>query len=361
MAYGLGWGGTPWGGEADALDVVPVFYDILIDETSIIATSDVFVGVQQIPQFIVGAQSPTQVEVVFSVAMSIDSNFTNPASYTIKAAEGGATIAVLSVTPSGTAPLRRAILELGTALDSKEYYSLVVSHLILSLTGDPSNPDIYIFQWSDMTTPIFVAPLEIPIRDFSGEVRGGLLGNPDGQVFFSPAYETVGNDSTIELESVSVCTRAYDVYQIPDPPDPAPLLTWRRGITTVIGVGSVLWARADLLGLPSITLALKPTDVFQDPTDFAISAELVEPIDITRAGFLNDARWKTYPAAGATVFRTASNLTSIGPGPTTPVRLDWPKIVLNDNFPITDQIVINIQDIELDADDLTVTDVAVTS
>lgn len=357
MAYGVGWGSSPWGGSsASASAVVPVFYDIEVDETPIILTSDIFVGVQQIPAFIVGAQSPTKVEVVFSVAMSIDSNFTNPARYLIRATEGGATISVTSVEVSGPAPLRRATLHLGSALESKEYYSLVVASSIVSLTGDPSDPDIYIFQWSDMTTPVFVAPLEIPIRDFSGEVRGGLLGNPDGQVFFTPAYETVSGDSTIELESVSVCTRAYDEYHIPDPPDPAPLLTWRPGITTVIGAGSVLWAPADRLGLPSINLAFQPGDFFQPANDFAIEAELVEPIDITKAGFLNDPRWKTFPATGATVFRTASNLTFIGPGPTTPVTLDWPKIVLSDSFPITDQIVVNILDVEIVTDSISIVD-----
>lgn len=356
MAYGVGWGSSPWGGSFSATEVEPVLYDIEIDETPIVLTSDIFIGVHQIPTFLVGAQSPTKVEVVFSVAMSIDSNFVNPARYTLRATEAGTVIPITSVTVSGTAPLRRATLRLGTPLESKEYYSLVVADSILSLTGDPSDPDIYIFQWSDMTTPVFVAPLEIPIRDFSGEVTGGLLGNPDGQVFFTPAYETVGGDSTIELESVSVCTRAYDEYHIPDPPDPAPLLTWRPGITTVIGAGSVLWAPADRLGLPSINLTLLPEDVFQPANDFAVEAELVEPIDITKAGFLNDARWKTFPATGATVFRTASNLTFIGPGPTTPVTLDWPKIVLDDNFPITDQVVVNILDVETATDNVDVVD-----
>lgn len=356
MAYGVGWGGSPWGGSLSADEVVPVFYDITVDETPIVLTVDVFVGVQQIPAFIVGAQSPTKVEVVFSVAMSIDSNFTNPARYTLRATEAGTVIPITSVTVSGTAPLRRATLHLGASLESKEYYSLVVAPSIVSLTGDPSDPDIYIFQWSDMTTPVFVAPLEIPIRDFSGEVTGGLLGNPDGQVFFTPAYETVGGDSTIELESVSVCTRAYDEYHIPDPPDPIPLLTWAPGVTTVSGSSSVLWAPADRLGLPSITLALLPEDIVQPANDFAVEALLVEPIDITKAGFLNDARWKTFPATGATVFRTASNLTFIGPGPTTPVNLDWPKIVLSDNFPITDQVVVNILDVETATDSISVVD-----
>lgn len=355
MSYGSGWGGSPWGGSSALNVIVPVVFDVEVSDHLTI-TTDVFTGLHQIPSFIVGAQRPTQIEVVFSVAMSIDSNFINPSCYTVTAAEGSIPISVVSVTPTGTGPIRRALLELGSDLDSKEYYSLVVSHAVVSSTGDPSDPDIYIFQWADMTTPVFGAPLEIPIGDFSGEVRGGILGNPDGQVFFTPAYDTVSGDSTIELESVSVCTRAYDEYHIPAPPDPAPLLTWRPGITSVIGPGNVLWAPADILGLPSISLGVHSQDVFQPANDFAVEAVLFEPIDITKAGFLNDARWKTFPAGGATVFRTASNLTPIGPGPTTPVKLDYPKIVINDNFPITDQLVINVQDIELDTDDVSIAD-----
>jgi hypothetical protein len=55
------------------------------------------------------------------------------------------------------------------------------------------------------------------------------------------------------------------------------------------------------------------------PVDGAPEGLLVEPIDITRAAFLNDARWRLFPGAGGSlgVFRTADNATPIGAGPTT--------------------------------------------
>lgn len=346
MSYGVGWGGTPWGDGATLSEVVPVTYDVEIDDV-IAATSDVFIGLQQIPTIIAGAQSPTRVEVVFSVAMSVDSNFLSGASYTITAATGSTYIPVLSVTPSGPLPLRRAILELGIPLDSKQYYFLTVALSVVSLTGDPADPNFTEFQWMDMTASVFVRPLVIPIKDFSGEVRGGLLGNPDGQIFFSPAYEDVDSTSTIELEQLSVCTKAYDEYHLPDPPDPVPLLTWGPGISSVIGPGSALWAPFDRMGLPRMDLEVLSADDFQPAYDFNLQATLVETIDITKGGFMNDLRWGTFPATGKTVFTTAANQSPIGPGPTTQLKLDWPKIYLDDSVSTTDQIVLNAIDLEM--------------
>lgn len=341
MSYGSGWGGTPWGSGVSLFSsTAPVLYDIILEDSIDSPTTLAIVGLSQVPSIIVAAQSPFKVEVVFSVAMSIDSNFLDPANYSITRVEGSVPIGVVSVTASGPAPIRRATLDISADLTSKEYYFLTVSDLLISLTGHSAVPNFARFQWQDMTSPLYGRPLEILIKDFSGE--GGIPGLPAGTVFFSPAFESVEDVSAIELESVSVCTKAYDEYHLPNPPDPAPLLTWRPGITTVLGAGNVLWAPATRLGLPSIDLNFLPGDVFQPANDFAIEAVLVEPIDITRAGFLNDARWKTFPATGATVFRTASNLTPIGPGPTTPVTLDWPKVVLLDSFPISDQVSVTV-------------------
>jgi hypothetical protein len=401
MSYGSGWGSSPWGDGEALVQSGSVLYDVVINDVvgvitdaiigtydayandaiflttdvsvgqidivlsdtitvttdtgvglldvrandTISLTSDVFVSqLAQIPSFFVGAQSPTKVEVVFSVAMSIDSNFLNPANYTITWAEGSVQIPVVSVEPSGPGPVQRATLEIGVPLNSKQYYFLTVSQLVISLTGDYSRPGYALFQWKDQTAPIFLAPLEIPIRDFSGEVKGGLLGQPDGLIFFSPALEDVAATSTIELEQISACTRAYDSYEMPNPPDPAPLFTWGPGNASVIGPTSVLWAPHDRLGLPKMGLRY---DVHEDPLESAydlnLNAVLVETIDITKGGgFMNDSRWKTFPGTGATVFMTAANQTSIGPGPTTPVHLDWPKIALHDSFPVTDQVVLSV-------------------
>jgi len=340
MSYGSGWGGSPWGGDSSLTSsVTPVFYDITIDETTIGLSDSIFIGLHQIPSVFAAAQSTTKVEVVFTVAMSIDSNFLNPANYTITHDEGSIQIPVLSVVASGPLPLQRATLEIGVPLESKEYYFLTVSHSLISLTGDFSIPDYTRFQWKDQTTPIFRAPLEIAIKDFSGEVHGGLLGQPDGLVFFSPALEDVTSTSTIELEQISVCTRAYDSYAMPNPPDPVPLMTWGPGVVSVTGPTSVLWAPHDRLGLPRMDLEFDVGETFQPPYEYVISAVLVETIDITKGGgFMNDVRWGTFPATGHTVFKTAANKSSIGPGPTTPVTIDWPKIVLSDTIEVTEDL-----------------------
>lgn len=347
MSYGQGWGGSPWGGGGAAIQaVVPVLYDVLVEDV-VEATTDVFIGLQQIPVIIAGAQSRLKVEVVFSVGMSIDSNFLNPANYTITQVEGSVYIPVLSVSASGTAPLRRATLELGLELNSKDYYFLTIAPSIVSLTGDPADPNYTKFQWADMTEAVFRTPLEIPIKDFSGEVHGGILGQPDGLLFFSPALEDVSSTSTIEVEQVSACTRAYDVYEMPNPPDPTPLLTWGPGISSVTGPTSVLWATADRLGLPRMDLEYVENDNFQPAYDFNTQATLVETIDITKGGFMNDIRWGTFPATGKTVFRTAANQSPIGPGPTTQLKLDWPKLYLSDSATTTDQVIINAIDLEV--------------
>lgn len=335
-----------------------------------------FLGFVSALTFLVGAQSTTQVQVVFSAAMQTDPNFFTPTNYTIHEAEGSDPVTVLSVAASGDEPLRRATLQLGTALKSKEYYALTVSPLVKSVIGRSADPDTFIFQWGDMTGAAHGRPLEIPIKDFTGEVSGGILGTPDGQVFFSPALlQAVTATSTLEVEEVSVCSLAFDQYTFPVVPDPIPLYTFSKGVPSVIGPTSVLWAPAARLGQAQFTLS--PS--FADFLDLAVfdgpaSGVLAETIDITSGGFLNDRRWvmggsyssssvsgknitasdtlsviesltverlapgftatRTNPAPS--IFRIANNLSPIGPGPTVPVKLGDPEIKLIDFLSITD-------------------------
>jgi hypothetical protein len=241
--------------------------------------------------FLAGAQSPTKVEVVFSEDLQLNGALTSPLCYVIKAVTGGAAIAVLSATQSGGTPVRRATLVLGAPLKSLEYYSVRVTG-ILNVNGDPPNPEAVTFQWVDATRPRAGIPLEIPIRDFSGEVTEGLLGAPDGQVFFSPALEaSVSSNSTIELQELGVCTRAYDEYHIPNPPDPSVLFTFRPGIPSVLGPTSVLWGDAYRLGQAILNVSQRFSDDVQGSSDFLAGMTLEETIDTSRGGFLNDPRW----------------------------------------------------------------------
>src|SRR5690606_28618230 len=68
------------------------------------------------------------------------------------------------------------------------------------------------------------SPVRLEFERFSGEVSGGLLGSPAGQVFLSPAFGASPANSVLEIESVAVCTRSSDVYEIPQVP-------WRSGPT----------------------------------------------------------------------------------------------------------------------------------
>jgi hypothetical protein len=343
--------------------------------------------------FFVGAQALSKIEFVFSNPMLVNAAFTNPGNYTIRTTTGGVVIPVLTATVSGPLPIQRLTLTLGQELNSKEYYAAIISAVVKDVLNQAVVNDTDIFQWADATEAIAVSPLEIPIENFSGEVTSGILGDPAGLVFFSPALEAVSNPSFIDVEDVSVCTRAYDEYHFPDPPDPDPLFTWRPGITSVIGT-AVVWAPFDRLGQARIELhpqhandALPPiydfaiADFGSMITDTPVDATLEEPIDVSRGGFLNDPRFVTFGSqniaqvsgtnvtvdntmlaldavtveritpsftavwAGALPqsFRALDNLTPVGPGPTVTQRLYWPDIRhLYDDVAVDDQVVINV-------------------
>ncbi len=241
--------------------------------------------------FLAGAQSPTKVELVFSATVQQNPALTNPLSYGVQSVTGGTVIQVIAATLSGGTPIQRVTLTLGAPLKSLEYYSVVTSG-VLDTNGDPPTPNSFVFQWADATRPRVGAPLEIPIRDFSGEVTEGLLGSPDGQVFFSPALEaSVSSTSTIELQEVAVCTRAYDEYHIPNPPDPTVLFTFAPGVPGVLGPTSVLWGDAHRLGQAILDVKSQYTDDVEGSSDFLVSVILEETIDTSKGGFLNDPRW----------------------------------------------------------------------
>lgn len=154
--------------------------------------------------------------------------------------------------------------------------------------------------------------MSIPLGQFSGEVSGGLLGTPAGQVFVSPALEQGNQNSTIDIDSVSVCTRADDTYVFPVAPEARVLYTWPR--SGVLGT-AVTWAKPDRLGVVHQALSDRRAETFPTPQDSSVQATLVETIDTSRASFLNVSTWRLYYGAG-TPFRTADNLTPIGAGPT---------------------------------------------
>lgn len=303
-----------------------------------------FAGFTVTTSFIAGVLSASKIGLEFSAEMAVGPALINPSNYSVVANLGGVAVPISSVV-MGPAPVRRVTLMLGTPLTPKAYYSVVVGPTVVSALGSSMQPNTQTIMWEALKPYT-----ELPISDFSGEVSGGLLGTPEGQVFFSPALEnSVSAMSSIEIEEVSVCTRSYDEYHIPDIPDPEPLYTYGRGQTASLLGQVVLWAPADRLGQAKMTFRdhqaenvlpkvyVPSTTSLESPiSDFGVGV-LRETINTTRAAFLNDVRWKTYPNTGALVFRTADNLTSIGSGPTTQVQLSTVRDVrVMDNVLTTD-------------------------
>lgn len=277
------------------------------------------------------AQSRTKVELIFSTAMLVDLAFTNPINYTIEDFNGSA-ITVVSATASGLSPTSRVTLELALEMIPGGYYVSTVSSNVKTSAGLTISPSTNVFQWNEMRGLVYVGPLTIPIGDFSGETTSGLLGQPAGQLFFSPALEQSAADSIIQVDSASICTRAYDEYFFPVLRDPAPLFTFAPGATETFLNQNTIWTTAERQGLARINLSNAFEDTAVTPVDGPATATLEEPVDYSRAGFLNDfavlvkgdpptVGSHLYDGIGKT-FICADNLTPVGPGPSVEVVLE---------------------------------------
>lgn len=320
--------------------LAPTFYTVTVGSARA-ASSDLidpafrsasFAGPQVAPTFIAAGQGLRKVMLTFSQPMLQNAAFTNTANYLLipiqKALEPldfgyeftedfigqGIPIPILSVVPQGNAPISHATLFLGEDLQRWGHYAVVVDTDVVTQTGVSLTPSSHVFQWNDMSAAVSVAPIVIPIDFFSGEVSGGLHGTPAGQVFFSPALTAAAPNSVIQVEEVSVCTRAFDSYSFPNPPDPQPFFLHGGGpISTLGSLGAVLWAPADRLGQALVEVHDARLDEATPPTDGLEAVVLKEPIDITRGGFLNDSRWGIYDGVAQT-FTVLDNLTPVGPG-----------------------------------------------
>lgn len=274
-----------------------------------------FLGDETPATFTAVAQSRSKIRLSFSQPMLFDSAFTNLANLllTSLSGQGVALDDVAQLGGSGT----KFELVLAEELTPFTFYTLQVKSSIRTQTGDVVYPDTTLVQWQE----VIPKPIRLAIDGFTGEVKTGILGNPDGQIFFSPSYGASAPNSVIEVDRVSVCTRARDIYTVPTLPDPQILYTFPApsGTSALIGAaGGVLRASAAGLGLATMEVHDVRSDTFAAVTDGPAAGTLEEPIDITRASFLNDARWRIFPGTGGSLgaFRTADNLTPIGSGPT---------------------------------------------
>lgn len=279
-----------------------------------------FLGASLAPNFFATPQSNTKVMVTFVPTMLVDAELVTPSNYIVTKVDG-TLLSVSAVNVVGTEN-RHVELILADTLENGHVYSVRLDSAIQTAGNQPIFPDVDLFHWIRRDSP-----MRLDIADFSGEISSGLLGTPAGQVFFSPALEAAVADSVIQVDSVSLCTRAFDVYEFPSLPDPPTLFTWPPPASayadSLLNGEGRLAATAERLGQARIIVHDLREDTVAAPVDGPADATLVETIDITSGGFLNDARWETFPAATAGIgaFTTAANLAPIGPGPTTNINL----------------------------------------
>jgi hypothetical protein len=285
-----------------------------------------FVGCPLLITFSAVAQSKRVVTLLFSQPMLQNTEFSDPASYTITDLQGNL-ISITSVSPFGPSPISRLSISLGSDLTAFGYYvATVTDPLVQSVTLRAVDPNTDLFQWTQQ----FTFPMQIPISSFTGEVTGGLLGQPLGQVFFSPSLLVAAPNSAIQIDEVSVCTRAYDVYSFPSIPDPK--------IFSTHGGGLVATYEASLLndaGRVTYASFSSPRRLNEARFDFNFTglaetmptavdgpadATLYEPLDPTFVSYLGDFSKVLFDGIGMPV-TTADNLAPIPPGATTNINL----------------------------------------
>lgn len=176
-----------------------------------------------------------------------------------------------------------------------------------------------------MATPVRVS---IPLSAFSGEVQGGILGNPKGQVFFSPSLLGPAPNSTIEVDAVSACVQAFDTYTIPPtPPVPSAAPYTYTTFCTFGGTPCVTndehfvtWAPPHHLVETRSTLAYTNTETVQAAVDSRCLATLRAAYDPAKVSLTNETVPRVFDGVNPN-FIVANNLAPIGPGPVTNITL----------------------------------------
>jgi len=254
--------------------------------------------------------SPTRVRLVFSEVMRPDVELTNPFNYLILEPVGTVlTVATVEIEDNPAAP-KSVVLDCPHGMRFADLYVLAISPNVRTYAAiEPLNPLYSNFQW-------FERPREmnIPIGDFSGEVSGGILGAPHGLVFFSPALSTPVSNSAIQVDSVTTCTRTFDVYSPPAPPDP-PVLFTHGGTPSTLN-NAVCYASASRLEEAWWTIEDHREDTYGGAATSNCRSTLQEQWDPNRVSLTNNPYWEIFDPASAHPFILADNLTPIPPGAT---------------------------------------------
>lgn len=260
------------------------------------------VGVRAVPT------APARLRLVFDEAMSPGDALTNPASYHLVTV-AGQTVPVAQVLPEQGGNPRSVVLVLGAAMVSGQQFVVTLSSGLHTPSGRGVFPLTLPFTWV-----AGAASTQVPLDQFTGEVTGGLLGQHAGLVFFSPALLAPVAASVIQVEDVSVCTKAYDTYTVPKPLDPPVLF-----LNQVPVAGAVLWAK-NALSEAHLDLDATHPEAMPEAVDGRCVGTLVETLAASYVSYLNNPHW-TLNGQGGALFICTNNSGAIPAGPTTTVTL----------------------------------------
>jgi hypothetical protein len=246
---------------------------------------------------------------------------TDTAQYSLTDLSGNV-VSLASVEAEQSSTVRSVVVTTAEDLSDERHYVLTILSGVVTEEGTPLDPNRSLFQWVENALQT-----RIPLNRFSGEVQNGLYGIHGGLVFFSPALETAAANSVLQVDSVDVCTKAYDSYELPQPIDPPVLYTHGVVVSpTTLNSSAVLWAKFPRLAEARFEIADLQEDTMPAPTDGSCEATLREAWDLTYVSLLNNVAWKLFDNAGEppTYFKTADNLAPIPSGNTTYIILKLP-------------------------------------
>lgn len=129
-----------------------------------------------------------------------------------------------------------------------------------------------------------------------------LFGDPQGLVYFSPALVDGGApQSSIQVDEVSACTVAHDIYEFPQPIDPKAFFLYNPLNTDSLlnDSDSVLFANFYRLGEAQLNLSLEEEETVPPSVDIGATLQLTATIDQTRIALLNNANWTLFDGVAA--------------------------------------------------------------
>lgn len=277
-----------------------------------------FFGFASDNRFDAVAVSRTKVRLLFEAIMQENAALTDPASYTVVDMDGTpkGISEVIAEGPPG-ARIAVALVLSDEIAPTVVYTARVTSTDVRTVGGYAISPNYDDFQLHQQALR-----MEVPYDWFGGVYEEGLLADHGGLAFFSPALEIAAPDSVIQVDDVSVCTRAYDKYEWPQPPDPPVFHLWAPNNEDYLLCGSsVLFADFDRLGGFRFDFGDLREDTLPTAVDSNATATLTETLDPTRVARLNREEWPLFDNVTTTPFILADNLTPIPPGGTTVIVL----------------------------------------